>query len=90
LTQIQRYDNFIVPIVDSLKFMTPLSYDILSYCIIMQISDPDKEKMKHDSTNISSWLQSVASFCALVFKKYQIELTAIIQYVINQLKNRKR
>jgi THO complex subunit 2 len=70
--------------------MTPLSYDLLSYCIIMQISDPDKEKMKHDSTNISSWLQSVASFCALVFKKYQIELTAIIQYVINQLKNRKR
>jgi THO complex subunit 2 len=56
----------------------------------MQISDPDKDKMKHDSTNISTWLQSVANFCALVFKKYQIELTAIIQYVINQLKNRKR
>lgn len=75
--------------VDSLKFMTPLSYDVLSYCIIVAISDADKDKMKHDSTNISSWLQSIATFCALVFKKYPIELIAMIQYVINQLKNRK-
>lgn len=45
--------------------------------------------MKHDSTSISSWLRSVATFCALAFKKYPIELTAIIQYVINQLKVRK-
>jgi THO complex subunit 2 len=45
--------------------------------------------MKHDSISISSWLHSVATFCALTFKKYPIELTAIIQYVINQLKNRK-
>ena len=89
LTQIQRYDNFILPIVDSLKFLTPLSYDVLSYCTIVAISDMDRDKMKHDSTNISSWLQSVATFCALAFKKYPIELTAIIQYVINQLKNKK-
>jgi THO complex subunit 2 len=53
----------------------------------MAISDPDKDKMKLGTTSISSWLQSVATFCALVFKKYPIELTAIIQYVINQLKN---
>ncbi len=55
----------------------------------MAISDADKDKMKHDSISISSWLHSVATFCALAFKKYPIELTAIIQYVINQLKNRK-
>ncbi len=45
--------------------------------------------MKHDSTNISSWLQSIATFCALTFKKYPIELIAMIQLVINQLKNKK-
>lgn len=45
--------------------------------------------MKYDSTSVSTWLKSVATFCALSFKKYPIELTAIIQYVINQLKNRK-
>jgi len=68
---------------------TPLSYDILSYSTIIAISDADKDKMKLDSTSVSTWLKSVATFCALAFKKYPIELTAIIQYVINQLKNRK-
>lgn len=53
------------------------------------MSDGDKDKMKHDSTNLSTWLQSIATFCALTFKKYPIELIAMIQYVINQLKNRK-
>lgn len=89
LAQIQRFDNFILPVVESLKFMTPLSYDVLSYSIIIAISDPDKDKMKVDSTNISSWLQSIANFCALIFKKYPIELIAMIQYVIDQLKIKK-
>lgn len=69
--------------------MTPLSYDILSYCIIVAISDADRDKMKHDSVNLSTWLQSIATFCALAFKKYPIELIAMIQFVINQLKQRK-
>jgi THO complex subunit 2 len=89
LAQIQRYDNFILPVVESLKFMTPLSYDVLSFCIIIAVSDADKEKMKHDSTNISTWLQSIATFSALTFKKYPIELIAIIQCVIDQLKMKK-
>lgn len=85
LSQIQWYDNFIVPVVDSLKYLTSLSYDILacilqmavnvvafilylssspffltvsSDCIIEALANPQKEKMKHDDTTISSWLQS--------------------------------
>lgn len=30
LSQIQRYDNFIIPVVDSLKYLTPLAYDVLA------------------------------------------------------------
>ena len=33
LSQIQRYDNFIGPVVDSLKYLTSLSYDALA-CIL--------------------------------------------------------
>ena len=33
LSQIQRYDNFIGPVVDSLKFLTNMSYDVL-LCIL--------------------------------------------------------
>ena len=30
LSQIQRYDNFIIPVVDSLKYLTPMAYDVLA------------------------------------------------------------
>ena len=32
LSQIQKYDNIIIPVVDSLKYLTPLAYDVLA-CI---------------------------------------------------------
>ena len=35
LSQIQKYDNFIGPVVDSLKYLTPMSYDVLA-CILIK------------------------------------------------------
>uniref|UniRef100_UPI00358DF603 THO complex subunit 2 isoform X2 n=1 Tax=Myxine glutinosa TaxID=7769 RepID=UPI00358DF603 len=86
LSQIQKFDNLINPVVDALKYLTSLSYDILAYCIIEALANPEKEKMKYDDTTISLWLQSLASFCGAIFRKYPIELTGILQYVANQLK----
>ncbi|TKC35893.1 hypothetical protein EI555_016216, partial [Monodon monoceros] len=90
LSQIQKYDNLITPVVDSLKYLTSLNYDvlacILSDCIIEALANPEKERMKHDDTTISSWLQSLASFCGAVFRKYPIDLAGLLQYVANQLK----
>ncbi|KAK2490112.1 hypothetical protein MC885_011648 [Smutsia gigantea] len=86
LSQIQKYDNLITPVVDSLKYLTSLNYDVLAYCIIEALANPEKEKVKHNDTTISSWLQSLASFCGAVFCKYPIELAGLLQYVANQLK----
>uniref|UniRef100_A0A8C2FWW8 THO complex subunit 2 n=1 Tax=Cyprinus carpio TaxID=7962 RepID=A0A8C2FWW8_CYPCA len=86
LSQIQWYDNLITPVVDSLKYLTSLNYDVLAYCIIEALANPEKEKMKHDHTTISSWLQSLASLCGGFFRKYPIELAGLLQYVTNQLK----
>uniref|UniRef100_A0A452VJW3 THO complex subunit 2 n=1 Tax=Ursus maritimus TaxID=29073 RepID=A0A452VJW3_URSMA len=81
LSQIQKYDNLITPVVDSLKYLTSLNYDVLAYCIIEALANPEKERMKHDDTTISSWLQSLASFCGAVFRKYPIDLAGLLQYV---------
>uniref|UniRef100_A0A4W5K2L9 THO complex subunit 2 n=1 Tax=Hucho hucho TaxID=62062 RepID=A0A4W5K2L9_9TELE len=86
LSQIQWYDNLIGPVVDSLKYLTSLNYDVMAYCIIEALANPEKEKMKHDDTTISSWLQSLASLCGAVFRKYPIELAGLLQYVTNTLK----
>ena len=56
---------------------------------ILALSNPEKDRTKHDTTSISLWLQSLSNFCGAVYKKYNIELTGILQYVANQLKNKK-
>ncbi|XP_049826219.1 THO complex subunit 2 isoform X2 [Aethina tumida] len=89
LLQIQVYNNLITPVVDSLKYLTNLSYDVLGFCLIECLANADKKRVKHDSTSISSWLQSLSSFCGAVFKKYVIELSGLLQYVANQLKSQK-
>ncbi|XP_024887298.1 THO complex subunit 2 isoform X7 [Temnothorax curvispinosus] len=89
LIQIQLYDNLIGPVVDSLKYLTNISYDVLGYCLIEALAGADRDRFKHDGTSISLWLQSLASFCGAIFKKYNIELTGLLQYVANQLKAQK-
>ncbi|XP_066598314.1 THO complex subunit 2 isoform X3 [Prorops nasuta] len=89
LIQIQLYDNLIGPVVDSLKYLTNISYDILGYCLVEALAGADRDRFKHDGTSISLWLQSLASFCGAIFKKYNIELTGLLQYVANQLKAQK-
>lgn len=88
--QIQIYDNLIGPVVDSLKYLTLLSFDCLGYCLIEALTMADRDRFKHDGTSISLWLQSLASFCGAIFKKYSIELSGLLQYVANQLKSQKR
>ncbi|KAK9870147.1 hypothetical protein WA026_006238 [Henosepilachna vigintioctopunctata] len=89
LLQIQVYNNLIHPVVDSLKYLTSLSYDVLGYCLIECLANADKKRVKHDSTSISTWLQSLSSFCGAIYKKYTIELSGLLQYVANQLKAQK-
>ena len=89
LSQIQLYDNLIGPVVDSFKYVSPLSLDVLAYSIIEALNNPEKDRTKHDGTSISLWLQSLSNFCGAVFKKYPIELTGILQYVANQLKSKR-
>lgn len=67
-----------------------LNIHVMIDCVIEALGNPLKERMKHEDTNLSSWLQGLASFCANVFKKYPIDLSGLLQYITNQLKAGKR
>ncbi|XP_052792425.1 THO complex subunit 2-like isoform X2 [Mya arenaria] len=86
LRQVEKYDNLIGPVVDALKYLTDLSYDILIFCIIESVAVPEKEKTKLGETTLASWLQSLATFAGCICKKYTVEQTGLVQYVTNQLK----
>ncbi|XP_042869618.1 THO complex subunit 2-like [Penaeus japonicus] len=88
LIQVQLYDNLIGPVVDSFKYLTSLSYDMLGYCIVEILSE-NKDRTAHEEMIISPWLQSLSSFCGTVFKKYVTDLGGILQFVANQVKSEK-
>jgi len=86
--QIQLYDNLIVPIVDSLKYLTYLSLDVLSFSIV-EILSASKERLINAGMAVSPWLNSLSNFCGAVYKKYPMELCGILQFIANQLKAEK-
>src|SRR5882757_8069737 len=84
LSQIQTYDNLIGPVVDSFKYLTSISFDVLIYCIIEVLADSSKGRTKHDGATISPWILSLANFCGYVVKKYNVELPGLFQFIANQ------
>lgn len=82
LLQIQTYDNLIGPVVESLKYLTSLSLDVLGYCLLEALcSGRSIGGAAHPP-----WLQALAAFAGAAFKKHNIELTALLQFVANRLK----
>ncbi|KAK5977815.1 hypothetical protein GCK32_005891 [Trichostrongylus colubriformis] len=60
-----------------------------SDCIIEQLASPDKQQLKASDGKLSPWLQALATLVGAVYKKYNVELAGMLNYVMNQLKNEK-
>jgi Transcription- and export-related complex subunit len=89
LEQIQIFDNLVGPVVDALRFLTSLSYDVLGYCVVEALATTGRDRFKYGGNSLSAWLQSLANFCGAIFKKYSIELSGLLQYICNELKAQK-
>jgi THO complex subunit 2 len=88
LEQLKVFDNLIVPMVDSLKYMPKLIFDMLSYVLLLALTDTTQSKLKDDGVNESHWFQSVSSFLGNFHRKYcDVDLTGIVQCIVNQLKD---
>ncbi|CDS40944.1 tho complex subunit 2 [Echinococcus multilocularis] len=83
LHNIQMFTNLITPVVDSLKYVSSLGYDVLAFCLIEALAS---DKNKTDSLEMGSNLHALATFTGALCKKYQFDLAGILQYVLNQLK----
>ncbi|PAV81790.1 hypothetical protein WR25_19360 [Diploscapter pachys] len=89
LSQVQTFDNLIGPVVDSIRFLTSLEFDVLSFCIISQLSNPSKQQLKASDATLSPWLIALANLVGSIYKKYPMELNGMLEYVAHQLRNSK-
>lgn len=87
LDQLQAYDNIIPAVVDAFKYLPPLSFDVLIFCLLKSLCNPERDRLKEDGTNIASWLQNLSQFSAAIFRKYPqlIDPAPLLRYIYAQL-----
>ncbi|GAB4813521.1 hypothetical protein N2152v2_000567, partial [Parachlorella kessleri] len=86
LRQVMGMPGMVGSIVESLRYITPMAADVMVFAILKQLASP-KKKLKGDGVNLEEWFQWLAAFTGLFCKKNnEVELSALLQYVANQLK----
>ncbi|KAG6897219.1 hypothetical protein C0992_003417 [Termitomyces sp. T32_za158] len=85
--QIMSYDNLANVVIQALRYVTNMGFDVLVYIIVDAFSDPHKPRLKDDGVNTADWLQSLASFTGMLFRRYSADLTPVLTYVMHQLYN---
>ncbi|KAF8936987.1 THO complex subunit 2 [Haplosporangium gracile] len=81
------YDNMVQPLVDACKYLTDFGYDVLGYALLESISKNTRSKVQEDGILPAKWMNTLASFCGNLYRKYpSAELDGILQYIVNQLR----
>ena len=87
LRQVMGMPGMVVSISEALSFLTPLTFDVLTFNILVQLTTKGRRKVKEDGIHLEEWFQWLASFIGVLVRKYEhMELTALAQYVLNRLK----
>ena len=94
LNQIESYDNLVQVMVDACRFVTPLSLDVLGYCILQRLSDSNddtsesRSRLKANGVNVSQWLQSLEIFTGAFYKRFPyVEFQGLLFYLLQRLKD---
>jgi THO complex subunit 2 len=86
LRQVMGMPGMVLSISESLKYLTPLTFDVLTFTILKQLSS-GKRKLKEDGVNLEEWFQWLALFTGVVCRnQHGMEVTSLVQYIVNQLK----
>ena len=60
VTQIMAYDNLADVVIQALRFVTNMGFDVLVFIILDALANPHRERVKDDGVNTSDWLQSMS------------------------------
>ena len=86
IANVKIMPNIISALVDSLRYISQLAFDALTYLLIEGLSDPNKSRLKSDGQNLADWLTALAEMVGSVSRRYpHIELGAMMKYVCMQL-----
>ena len=86
IRQVMGMPGMVLSISQALNYLTPMAFDVLTFCVIKKLASSNR-KLKEDGINLEEWFQWLSSFTGQLCRKHdEIEITALLQYLANQLK----
>ncbi|KAF5326374.1 hypothetical protein D9611_000002 [Ephemerocybe angulata] len=85
VNQVMAYENLASVIVQALRYVTNMGFDGLVLVILDTLSDDRKRRLKTYGVNIADWLQSLAGFTGMLFRRYNTDLKPVLKYVVHRL-----
>ncbi|GJQ10669.1 hypothetical protein GpartN1_g2460.t1 [Galdieria partita] len=87
LEQVQSYENLIPVLIDALKYMSPLTFDIIMYSCLEQLDSCNKDKIKSDGMNLSQWYYGLCIFVSGLIRKYfaVVDCRGLFHFIFNKL-----
>lgn len=87
INQLESYSNMIPGLVDSVRYFSPLAYDVLTWYLIRSLSGQGRDRMQADGMLTSAWLQALSQFVAALFTRYVVvNPSPVLQYVASELR----
>ncbi|KAJ3110391.1 THO complex subunit 2 [Physocladia obscura] len=85
LDLLQTYENQNTTVIDGSKYMTELSFDVVTYTLIEHLCVA-KDRVQAGGIGVRTWLKSLAFFAGSLFKKHaNIEISGVLRYLFAQL-----
>ncbi|KAL6309570.1 transcription factor/nuclear export subunit protein 2-domain-containing protein [Sparassis latifolia] len=85
VNQIMAYSNMAEVVIQALNYVTIMGFDVLVYIVLEALANPHKDRFKIDGVNTSDWLQNLASFTGMLFRRYSADLNPLLKYIVHQL-----
>ena len=83
IAQVEAYDNLIPFVLDSLRYLTPLAFDVMAFVLVHRLS-LQRTSVHQDGVNNQRWLISLANFTGGFFRKfYNTEIQGVLQFILN-------
>jgi Transcription- and export-related complex subunit len=68
LTKLEPYGNFVPHLTDAIKFVSPLSFDVLSWLLVERLGEPGRPVTGDSGMHTSLWLLNLAHFSGCIYK----------------------
>ncbi|CDW79776.1 tho complex subunit 2-like [Stylonychia lemnae] len=86
LSYAKNYRNMIEAQIQSLSLFGPLQLDMVAFSLVRLISDSPEQRLDSEA-NPNDWLQNLAEYSALFFKKYcQVDMVGLLTYLLNKMR----